>query len=146
MTDKLLLGKLQPQGFRCTNPIGLPLNGAGQNDFLGIDFQEIQVTANPELVSRPYPLIGVRMARVLIRVRWRRGFEPNPNTVCCAGGFRDKRDGVDVAAQLVRREVQSNDQVLEEGFADTSGFVLQSEGVYSFLKVFPPTSDNRVRQ
>ena len=66
--------------------------------------------------------------------------------MCSADGFHDERDGVDVAAQLLRWEVQPNEHVLEKGFADSSGFIFECEGIDGFLKPFPTKSSDRARQ
>ena len=130
----------------CAKQRWKPLNGRCQNNSLGVDIQEIQVTSNPELVSRPDPLIRVRMVRIIFSVERRRGFEPNSNAVCGAGRFRDQRDGVDVAPQFVWWEVQPNDHVLQKRFANPSSLVFEGERVHRFLKPFPPALHGRVRQ
>ena len=66
--------------------------------------------------------------------------------MCSADGFCDERDGVDMAAQLLWWEVQLNDHVLEKGFANSSGFVFECEGIDEFFKPFPTTPSGRVRQ
>ena len=132
--------------LRCAKQRRQPLNRRSQNNSLGVDIQEIQVTSNPELISRPDPLIRVRMVRIIFSVERRRRLEPNSNAVCGTGGFRDQRNGVDVAAQLMWWEVQPNDHVLQKRFANPSSLVFEGERVHRFLKPFPPTLHGRVRQ
>ena len=66
--------------------------------------------------------------------------------MCGACGFRDERDGIDVAAEFAWREVQSNDHVFEKGLSDSSSFVFESEGVDGFFEPFPPMSSDHTRQ
>lgn len=66
--------------------------------------------------------------------------------MCGACGFRDERDGIDVAVEFAWRKVQSNDHVFEKGLSDASSFVFKGEGVDGFLKPLPPMSSGHTRQ
>ena len=66
--------------------------------------------------------------------------------MCGTGRFRDERNGVNVAAQFLWWEIQSNDHVFEKGFADPSSFVFEGEGIDGLFNPLPTASNGRVRQ